>query len=230
MWQDRPNQWDNGLTQSFRSNSLSEFINCLLSLTRWILKLQVNMWYLYTVLCPMGLHILFFFYQSFTKLSRHNDKHIIVQVNFIWVIKLYIYIYIYFFFFLQAFQLCRAENWRGHPIRWLNCKTMEVMHSTTTRRSQNPGQNFPHMVNWHIFKYSSINAREHDNPPSSNHGPSSWATFQNSNWVYGSHTHHICCHLSYSNRSLPLSLVAETEPSVSDTSWASRSRPYPKQS
>ena len=99
MWQDRPNQWDNGLTQSFRSNSLSEFINCLLSLTRWILKLQVNMWYLYTVLCPMGLHILFFFYQSFTKLSRHNDKHIIVQVNFIWVIKLYIYIYIFFFFY-----------------------------------------------------------------------------------------------------------------------------------
>ena len=76
---------------------------------------------------------------------------------------------------------------------------------------------FP-MVYWHIFKYSSSNPREHDNPPSSNHGPSSWATFQNSNWVYGSHTHHICCHLSYSNRSLPLSFVAETDPSVSNTS------------
>ena len=113
MWQDRPNQWDNGLTQSIRSNSLSEFINCLLSLTRWILKLQVNMWYLYTVLCPMGLHILFFFYQSFTKLSRHNDKHIIVQVNFIWVIKLYIYIYIFFFF--TGFSTLQSWKLKGTP-------------------------------------------------------------------------------------------------------------------
>ena len=108
MWQDRPNQCDNALTQSIRSNSLSEFTNCLLILTRWILKLQVNMWYLYTVLCTMGLHILFFFYQSFTKLSRHNDKHIIVQVNFILVIKLYICIF-------TGFSTLQSWKLKGTP-------------------------------------------------------------------------------------------------------------------
>ena len=58
----------------------------------------------------MGLHILFFFYQSFTKLSRHNDKHIIVQVNFILVIKLYICIF-------TGFSTLQSWKLKGTPDR-----------------------------------------------------------------------------------------------------------------
>ena len=68
----------------------------------------------------MGLHILFFFYQSFTKLSRHNDKHIIVQVNFILVIKLYICIFTGFST-LQSWklkgtpdQMAQLQNYGGY--------------------------------------------------------------------------------------------------------------------
>uniref|UniRef100_A0A7N2QXT8 Uncharacterized protein n=1 Tax=Quercus lobata TaxID=97700 RepID=A0A7N2QXT8_QUELO len=67
----------------------------------------------------------------------------------------------------------RSDGSMAKP--WRLCTVQQIEGLKTLIRI------FP-MVNWHIFKYSSSNPRELDNPPSSNHGPSSWATFQNSNW------------------------------------------------
>ncbi|GFZ17895.1 hypothetical protein Acr_26g0011640 [Actinidia rufa] len=80
---------------------------------------------------------------------------------------------------MQVSQPCGIENGRRHQSRWLNSKAMEALHTPTSRGSQNPNQNLPTMDLKHILGHPNWDPNQLGGPPSSNHGPPSWAPLQN---------------------------------------------------
>ena len=87
---------------------------------------------------------------------------------------------------MQVSQPCGIENGRRHQSRWLNSKAMEALHTPTSRGSQNPNQNLPTMDLKRILGHNNWDPNQLGGPPSSNHGPPSWAPLENPSWLHSS--------------------------------------------
>ncbi|CAL5387237.1 unnamed protein product [Camellia sinensis] len=94
----------------------------------------------------------------------------------------------------NVLKSCSPKNRRRHLRRWLNSKTMELMHNPTSRRSQKANQNLPTMVNRHILNHPTGHPNQPNYPSSPQRRPPHWATFQNPSWVHD--RLHTCLHLT----------------------------------